>query len=176
MDTPAPPVAPGEGQLLARFHTTAGVIDAYLYEHQAPRTVANFVALATGAIEWTCPDGHPTSRPLYDGTTFHRVVPDYMIQGGCPEGTGRGSPGYLFDDELDPTLDHSVPGVLAMANAGPHTNGSQFYITEVATPWLDGRHTVFGRVVRGLRLVSRISRMGNRAVTIERVEILRRDA
>jgi len=175
VDTPAPPVSlPGDGQLMARFHTSLGPIDAYLYEHQTPRTVANFVALATGALAWSTPDGETTEEPLYDGTVFHRVIPDFMIQGGCPEGTGRGSPGYRFDDEIVDSLDHSVPGVLAMANAGPHTNGSQFYITEVATPWLDGRHTVFGRVVKGLRLVARISRMGDGAVTLERVEIFRR--
>lgn len=175
MDSPAPPVSlPGDGQLMARIVTSVGDLHAYLYEHQTPRTVANFVALATGTVEWTRPDGEPTTDPLYRDLSFHRVLPDFMIQTGCPEGTGRGSPGYRFADEIDPTLNHDVPGVLAMANAGPNTNGSQFYITEVPTPWLDGKHTVFGRVVEGRSLIGRISRMGRGRVKLERIEISRR--
>ena len=174
MDTPAPPVSlPGDGQLMARIVTSVGDIEAELYEHRTPRTVANFVALSTGTVRWTRPDGTETSDPLYAGTTFHRVVPDFMVQAGCPEGTGRGNPGYRFADEIHSELRHDVPGILAMANGGPATNGSQFYITEVATPWLDDSHTVFGRVTTGLRVVGRISRMGGGQVFIERVEIYR---
>lgn len=175
MDTPAPPVdLPGAGQLMARFHTGLGALDAYLYEHQTPRTVANFVALARGTVRWRRPDGSPCDRPLYDATTFHRCVPDLLVQGGCPEGTGRCGPGWRFDDELDPSLDHSVPGVLAMASAGPGLNGSQFYLTGTPAPWLDGRHTVFGRVVSGLQIVRRISHRPPGTVRLERVTIYRR--
>jgi len=180
MDAPSPPSpdtlhdVPGSGQLMARLVTSVGDLEAYLYEHQTPHTVANFVALARGGSPWRRPDGCICTDPLYSGTVFHRVIPDFMIQGGCPEGTGRGDPGYRFDDEIDATLNHDVPGVLAMANAGPGTNGSQFYITEVPAPWLDGRHTVFGRVVQGLPLVGRISRMGPGRVVLEQVVIHRR--
>ena len=144
-DTPAPPVnVPGEGTLMARFVTSMGDIEAELYEDQVPRTVANFVALATGAVEWSR-RGQTTSDPLYQDLVFHRVIPDFMIQGGCPEGTGRGGPGYRFADEIDPSLRHTGPGILSMANAGPNTNGSQFFICEVATPWLAGKHAVSAR-------------------------------
>jgi peptidyl-prolyl cis-trans isomerase B (cyclophilin B) len=119
--------------LQAHIVTGRGTIRLQLFPEQTPMTVANFVNLAT--------------RKFYDGLTFHRVIPDFMIQGGCPEGSGRGGPGYRFEDEIVPTLKHDRPGVLSMANAGPGTNGSQFFITHEATPWLDGKHTVFGRVV-----------------------------
>lgn len=116
----------------ASISTSKGTINIQLFEDQAPKTVANFVNLAT--------------RGFYDGLTFHRVIPDFMIQGGCPDGDGRGGPGYRFEDEIHEDLVHSEPGKLSMANAGPNTNGSQFFITHVATPWLDGKHAVFGSV------------------------------
>ena len=119
--------------LQAHIVTGRGTIHLQLFAEQTPMTVANFVNLVL--------------RKFYDGLTFHRVIPDFMIQGGCPEGSGRGGPGYRFEDEIVPTLKHDRPGVLSMANAGPGTNGSQFFITHVATPWLDGKHTVFGRVL-----------------------------
>lgn len=117
----------------AVIHTSKGDIKLRLFAEKAPVTVANFVNLAR--------------RGYYDGLTFHRVIPDFMIQGGCPHGTGTGGPGYRFEDECRPDLRHDEPGKLSMANAGPGTNGSQFFITHVATPWLDGRHTVFGEVI-----------------------------
>ncbi len=119
--------------LKAVFETSRGTINVTLFADKTPMTVANFVNLA--------------QRGFYDGLTFHRVIPDFMIQGGCPEGTGTGGPGYRFADEFDDSLKHEGSGVLSMANAGPGTNGSQFFITHVATPWLDGKHSVFGRVV-----------------------------
>ncbi|HHO54247.1 MAG TPA: peptidylprolyl isomerase [Deltaproteobacteria bacterium] len=173
-DTPAPPVdVPGSGQLKARFVTSKGNIEADLYERKVPRTVANFVALATGTVEWRKPNGQPTTEPLYSGTVFHRVIPDFMIQGGCPQADGRGGPGYRFGDEIVAELVHDTPGVLSMANAGPNTNGSQFFITEVPTPWLDGKHTVFGRVTSGGELVTQIAHAGNGTVKLDRVEIYR---
>ncbi len=117
----------------AVMHTEKGDIHIRLFADKTPYTVANFVNLAR--------------QGFYDGLTFHRVIDDFMIQGGCPEGTGRGTPGYRFEDEFDPTLKHDAPGKLSMANAGPDTNGSQFFITHVPTPWLDGKHTVFGEVL-----------------------------
>jgi len=173
-DTPAPPVdIEGTGQLKARFITSLGTIEADLYEHKVPRTIANFVALATGAVEWKTPAGKKTTEPLYKDILFHRVIPDFMIQCGCPEGTGRGSPGYRFDDEIDPSLTHDVPGVLSMANSGPNTNGSQFFITEVPTPWLDGKHAVFGKVTSNVELVTQIAQAGNANTKLERIEIYR---
>lgn len=143
-DTPAPPVnVPGTGKLHARFVTSMGDIECVLHEKDAPRTVANFVALATGSVEWTKPDGTRTKAPLYSGTVFHRVIPDFMIQGGDPTGTGTSGPGYNFADETS-TADKMAPGTLAMANAGPSTNGSQFFITEGAPEHLNGKHTIFG--------------------------------
>ncbi|MEQ1570822.1 MAG: peptidylprolyl isomerase [Myxococcota bacterium] len=174
LDTPAPPVdVPGAGQLMARFVTSAGNIEVKLFEQQVPRTVANFVALATGKVQWRRPSGATTTDPLYTGTVFHRVIPEFMIQGGCPLAAGTGNPGYKFKDEIVPSLRHDGPGVLSMANSGPNTNGSQFFITEVPTPWLDGKHTVFGKATAGVDLVAKIARMGNGTVRLERVEIYR---
>lgn len=127
--------------LTATFNTSRGPIQVELYPDKAPLTVANFVNLA--------------KRGFYDGLNFHRVIPDFMIQGGCPEGSGRGGPGYRFEDETNNGVRHER-GVLSMANAGPNTNGSQFFITHVATPWLDGKHTVFGKVVSGLETVDAV--------------------
>ena len=135
--------------IYAAFDTTEGSFKIELFTAQAPRTVENFVSLA---------DGTKTGKPFYDGTVFHRVIPDFMIQGGDPEGTGRGGPGYRFADEFHPELKHSKPGILSMANAGPNTNGSQFFITVAATPFLDNRHSVFGEVTEGYDVVKKISR------------------
>jgi len=173
-DTPAPEVnVPGDGRLMARFKTSAGDIEAELHEAQTPKTVRNFVALASGTVEWTKPDGSRTSDPLYSGLVFHRVIPEFMIQCGCPQGTGTGGPGWQFEDECRPGLRHDGPGVLSMANAGPGTNGSQFFITEVATPWLDGKHTVFGKVTKGVDLIARIAAAGNGKTRLTQVEIYR---
>jgi peptidyl-prolyl cis-trans isomerase A (cyclophilin A) len=135
-------------EIYAAFDTTEGKFKVKLFSDKAPRTVENFVSLAEGA---------KTGQPFYNGTIFHRVIPDFMIQGGDPQGTGRGGPGYRFDDEFHPALKHAKPGVLSMANSGPNTNGSQFFITVAATPWLDNRHTVFGEVTEGFDVVKAIS-------------------
>ncbi|MEM7449376.1 MAG: peptidylprolyl isomerase [Myxococcota bacterium] len=161
-DTPAPPIeelVPGTGELRAILRTSMGDITCALHEQEAPRTVANFVALALGKVEWTKPDGTKTEEPLYSGTIFHRVIADFMLQGGDPKGNGTGGPGYRWDDEISPVLRHDRPGILSMANAGPNTNGSQFFITEVATPWLDGKHAVFGSVIEGIEVVQTIARV-----------------
>jgi len=143
----------------AIFETSEGTIVCRLFEKEAPKTVANFVELAEGKREWTHPSTHKKSKDrLYDGTIFHRVIPDFMIQGGDPEGTGRGGPGYKFADEFHAELKHTKPGVLSMANAGPNTNGSQFFITVAATPWLDNKHTVFGEVTEGYPVVEKIAK------------------
>jgi len=156
--------------LYARIETARGVILARLYYRQAPMTVGNFVGLAEGRMHWRDPaDGQIKTRPFYDGLTFHRVVPGFVIQGGDPIGNGTGGPGYVFPDEFSPELRHNRAGVVSMANAGPNTNGSQFFITFKATPWLDGHHSVFGQVVQGLKVMGRI-RPGDR---IEHVKILR---
>ncbi|CAI8231868.1 MAG: putative peptidyl-prolyl cis-trans isomerase [Flavobacteriaceae bacterium] len=140
--------------IYARFTTSKGQILVQLTHDKTPGTVGNFVALAEGNLENSA---KPQGTPYYDGLKFHRVIADFMIQGGCPLGTGTGDPGYKFDDEFVPELKHDGPGVLSMANAGPGTNGSQFFITHTATPWLDGKHTVFGKVVEGQDLVDAIA-------------------
>lgn len=149
----------GESWLMSTtviMHTSEGDITINLFDDKAPQTVANFVGLATGEKEWTDPfTGEKRNDPFYDGLTFHRIIKDFMIQGGCPLGNGTGGPGYEFDDEIDPSLRFDHPYLLAMANAGLRrgcdgkahgTNGSQFFITTVPTPWLDGHHTIFGEV------------------------------
>ncbi len=152
--------------IYAKFNTSKGAIVVALTYDKTPGTVGNFVALAEGNLE---NDARPQGKPYYDGLKFHRVIPDFMVQGGCPQGTGTGGPGYQFDDEIHPELKHSAPGVLSMANAGPGTNGSQFFITHVATPWLDGKHTVFGNVVEGQDVVDAIAQ----GDLIESIEIIR---
>ena len=140
--------------IYARFTTSKGQILVQLTHDKTPGTVGNFVALAEGNLENSA---KPQGTPYYDGLKFHRVIADFMIQGGCPLGTGTGDPGYKFDDEFVSELKHDGPGVLSMANAGPGTNGSQFFITHTATPWLDGKHTVFGKVVEGQDVVDTIA-------------------
>ena len=141
----------------AVFETTMGKIVCRLFEKEAPQTAANFIGLTEGTREWKDPKtGDTVKRPFYDGLTFHRVIPDFMIQGGDPRGDGTGGPGYQFADEFSSGLKHDRPGRLSMANAGPGTNGSQFFITVKPTPWLDGRHTIFGEVVEGQEVVSKI--------------------
>ena len=144
----------------ATFVTSLGQFTVRLMPEHAPTTVANFTGLATGEKEWTDPrTGQRSSARLYDGTVFHRVIPDFMIQGGDPLGTGRGGPGYKFGDEIHPDLVFDRPYLLAMANAGPGTNGSQFFVTTVPTPWLNGKHTIFGEVIDGADVVDLISRL-----------------
>jgi peptidyl-prolyl cis-trans isomerase A (cyclophilin A) len=147
-----------KGPLYATLKTSMGDIVIQLFDDKAPKTVANFVGLATGTKEWTEPKtGEKVKRPLYSGTIFHRVIPGFMIQGGDPLGNGTGGPGYRFEDEFNPTLRHNKAGILSMANAGPHTNGSQFFITYKETPFLDGKHSVFGEVVKGQEVVVTIA-------------------
>ena len=159
----------GDG-LFARFETSKGTIVARLFFDKVPLTVANFVGLAEGDIEWRDTAGKSMKSKFYDGLVFHRVIPDFMIQGGDPLGKGYGGPGYQFPDEMQPALRHSKPGILSMANAGPNTNGSQFFITHVPTPWLDGKHSIFGEVVEGQEVVNAIAQ-GDKIVklTIQRV-------
>ena len=146
--------------MFAIFETNKGNIKIKLFTDKAPKTVENFVGLAEGTKEFTDPKtGQKTKRPFYDGLIFHRVIPNFMIQGGCPLGTGTGDPGYRFVDEFDASLKHDKPGKLSMANAGPNTNGSQFFITVAATPWLDGKHAIFGEVVEGYENVDAISKV-----------------
>ena len=147
-----------KGPLYATLKTSMGDIVIQLHEDKAPKTVANFVGLASGTKEWTDPATRErVKRPLYNGTIFHRVIPDFMIQGGDPQGNGTGGPGYRFEDEFHPDLRHNKAGILSMANAGPNTNGSQFFITHKATPFLDNRHSVFGEVVKGQDVVVAIA-------------------
>ena len=144
----------------AIFETSQGNIVVRLLAEEAPKTVANFVGLAEGTQEFTNEKtGQKEKRPFYDGLIFHRVIPQFMIQAGCPQGNGMGGPGYKFADEFHPSLKHSKAGILSMANAGPNTNGSQFFITVAATPWLDNRHTVFGEVVEGQDVANKISNL-----------------
>jgi peptidyl-prolyl cis-trans isomerase A (cyclophilin A) len=146
--------------LTATLQTSQGTIVIRLFPDHAPKTVRNFVDLAEGSRQWTDPrTGRATTDRLYDGTVFHRVIPGFMIQGGDPLGTGRGGPGYKFADEIHPDLVFGRPYLLAMANAGPGTNGSQFFITVAPTPWLNGKHTIFGEVIQGTDVVDRISQV-----------------
>jgi peptidyl-prolyl cis-trans isomerase A (cyclophilin A) len=139
----------GKG-LYAVIDTTLGELVAKLEEEKTPETVKNIVGLSTGEKEYTDPKtGEKSTAPFYDGTVFHRIIKDFMVQGGDRLGKGTGGPGYRFKDEFHPTLKHTGAGILSMANAGPNTNGSQFFITLVATPWLDGKHSVFGKLVKG---------------------------
>ena len=169
-------------QIDAVFHTNHGQFVVRLFHDKAPKTVQNFVDLAEGTTDWLHPRTGVSRKgqPFYDGLTFHRVIDGFMIQGGCPRGDGRGGPGYAFADELHPELRHVGPGVLSMANAGPDSNGSQFFITLDATPHLDGRHAVFGRVTEGLDVVAAIGKLRTGAgdkplqpVVIERLDIVR---
>lgn len=155
-----------ENGIYAKFNTAKGAILVKLTHDLTPGTVGNFVGLAEGQLENSA---RPMGKPYYDGLKFHRVIPDFMIQGGCPQGQGTGGPGYNFDDEFHPSLKHDKPGVLSMANAGPGTNGSQFFITHVPTNWLDGKHTVFGHVVEGQEVVDAVE--GDDA--LESIEIIR---
>ncbi len=152
--------------IYAKFNTSKGSILVKLTHDKTPGTVGNFVGLAEGQLENSTKS---MGIPYYDGLKFHRVIPDFMIQGGCPQGSGTGGPGYQFDDEIISDLKHNTPGVLSMANAGPGTNGSQFFITHVATPWLDGKHTVFGHVVEGQDIVDLVAQ----GDSIETLEIVR---
>ncbi|REE79922.1 FKBP-type peptidyl-prolyl isomerase-like protein [Lutibacter oceani] len=152
--------------LYAKFNTSKGAILVNLEFEKTPGTVGNFVALAEGNLE---NNSKPQGTPYYNGLKFHRVIADFMIQGGCPLGTGAGSPGYSFDDEFHPDLKHNAPGILSMANSGPASNGSQFFITHVATPWLDNKHTVFGNVVEGQDVVDAVAQND----MLESIEIIR---
>lgn len=142
----------------AVFETSLGNITCELYPDKAPLTVKNFTGLANGGVKWIDPmAGQSTERSLYDNTIFHRVIPDFMIQGGDPLGNGTGGPGYRFEDEIDATLTFEKKGMLAMANSGRNTNGSQFFITVAPSPWLNGRHTIFGKVIKGQDVADKIS-------------------
>ena len=156
-----------ENGIFAKITTNKGAILLNLTYKLTPATVGNFVALAEGKMNNS---QKPLGTPYYNGLTFHRVIPNFMIQGGCPLGTGTGEPGYRFDDEFHPSLKHNKAGVLSMANAGPGTNGSQFFITHVPTPWLDGKHTVFGEVIEGQNVVDSIAQ-GDKIETIEIIRI-----
>jgi len=165
----------------ARIETSEGDITVELFEERAPRTVENFIGLATGQQEWKDPEtGETRTDSLYEGTVFHRVIEDFMIQGGDPTGTGRGGPGYQFDDEFHEELRHNSEGTLSMANSGPNTNGSQFFITLDAQPHLDDRHSVFGQVIDGMDVVHEIGNVGTDSndrphedVTMESVTVYR---
>jgi peptidyl-prolyl cis-trans isomerase A (cyclophilin A) len=168
--------------LNAHFTTSEGNFTVRLFDEDVPNTVANFVGLAEGTKEFTEPQsGQKTKRPFFDGLTFHRVIDGFMIQGGDPLGTGTGGPGYKFADEFSPKLRHSKAGLLSMANAGPNTNGSQFFITLVPTPWLDNKHSIFGEVVEGMDVVQKIGKTATskphdrpvKPITIQKVTISR---
>jgi cyclophilin family peptidyl-prolyl cis-trans isomerase len=156
----------------AEFQTSKGKIVCQLEYEKTPLTAANFVGLAEGTKNYSTDGSTPKKqdKPFYDGLNFHRVIASFMIQGGCPQGRGTGGPGYKFKDECRDDLKHSGPGILSMANAGPGSNGSQFFITHVATPHLDGRHTVFGRVVEGQDVVNRIA-IGDKIITLKIVRV-----
>ena len=180
---PSYPTFPKGAKVTATFDTSMGSFKAKLFADECPMTVGNFVALATGEMPWTDRAGaSKKGTPLYSGTVFHRVIPEFMIQGGDPEGSGRGGPGYRFADEFNKKLRHAKPGILSMANSGPNTNGGQFFITLVPTPWLDDKHSVFGEVTEGMDVVNKIgktatSKPGDRPVkpiTIESVTIERK--
>jgi peptidyl-prolyl cis-trans isomerase A (cyclophilin A) len=180
---------PGEGKLYARFDTTQGVVVVELEEKRAPKTVASFVGLATGKMQWQDPKTQAkTNAPLYDGVRFHRVIPGFMVQVGDPQSRhpemksrwGTGGPGYRFADEIHPELKHTAAGKLSMANSGPGTNGSQFFITEGPTPHLDGKHAIFGSVVAGQDVVKKLANVKrdgrdcpNEDQLINKLEILR---
>lgn len=153
--------------IYAKFNTNRGEILVNLEFEKTPGTVGNFIALAEGNLE---NEVKPQGTPYYDGLSFHRVISDFMIQGGCPQGTGTGNPGYKFEDEFHPELKHDKPGILAMANSGPATNGSQFYITHIPTPWLDNKHTVFGSVLEGQDIVDLISQ-GDELTSLEIIRV-----
>jgi peptidyl-prolyl cis-trans isomerase A (cyclophilin A) len=155
-----------ENGIYAKFNTSKGSVLVKLTHDLTPGTVGNFVALAEGNMENKV---KPQGQKFYDGLTFHRVIPDFMIQGGCPKGTGSGDPGYKFDDEFHPALKHDRPGILSMANSGPASNGSQFFITHVPTPWLDNKHTVFGHVIEGQEVVDAVAQ----GDILETLEIIR---
>src|SRR6476620_6212158 len=166
----------------ATFVTSEGTFKVRLFEEEAPNTVANFVGLAEGTKEFTDPQsGQKAKRPFFDGLTFHRVIDGFMSQGGDPLGTGTGGPGYKFADEFSPKLRHSKAGLLSMANAGPNSNGSQFFITLVPTPWLDNKHSIFGEVVDGMDVVQKIGKTATskphdrpvKPITIQSVKISR---
>jgi peptidyl-prolyl cis-trans isomerase A (cyclophilin A) len=165
----------------AIFETSQGNIVVRLLEKEAPKTVGNFIGLAEGTKEFIDErTGQKQKKKYYDGLTFHRVIPQFMIQGGCPRGDGRGGPGYAFGDEFHPSLKHSKAGKLSMANAGPGTNGSQFFITVAATPWLDNKHTIFGEVIEGQDVADKISNLPHDSsdrprtpVTLQKVRIER---
>ena len=156
-----------ENGIYAKFNTSKGSILVKLTHDLTPGTVGNFVALAEGNMENKV---KPQGQKFYDGLNFHRVIPDFMIQGGCPKGTGTGDPGYKFDDEFVSSLKHDRPGVLSMANSGPGSNGSQFFITHVPTPWLDGKHTVFGHVIEGQDIVDAVAQ-GDGLETLEIIRV-----
>ena len=144
----------------ATFDTSEGTFTVKLHDDKAPNTVANFVGLAEGSKEWTDPKtGQKVKRPFYDGLIFHRVIDGFMIQGGDPTGTGRGGPGYTIKDEFAAGLAHTQGGLFSMANAGPNTGGSQFFITLAPTPWLDGKHAIFGKVIAGMDVVKAIGKV-----------------
>lgn len=162
-----------EAGLYATLETSLGRIIVRLFDDQAPKTVKNFVELAEGKREFVdARTGQRVKRRFYDGLTFHRVIPQFMIQGGCPLGEGTGGPGYQFEDEFHPDLKHDQPGTLSMANSGPNTNGSQFFLTVAATPWLDNRHSVFGRVVEGQEIATKISQAARDAHDRPRTPVL----